>query len=230
MSLFNLLHILSGTIAVVAGAIALSVTKGSPRHRLSGRVFGYSMLITAGLGALLGLLRYEQLLITFYAGALSCYLVASGWLAVRQPVATAGWREASMAALVLAITLALLVTGMLALRNESGVLFGFSAENYFLLAVMASIGVMGDAHLFLRGRLVGPARLARHLWRMCLGLFIAAGSLFTGPGARAFPSALRESGLLALPELLIAATLLYWLIKLRLNGRRALVSHSGSER
>lgn len=221
MSLFNLLHILCGTLAVLAGAVALCVTKGSPRHRLAGRVFGYSMLLTAGLGALLGLLRHEHLLITFYAGGLACYLVASGWLSVRASAATPGWREASLTTLAAAITLGLLLTGVLALRSESGSAYGFPAEDYFLLAVMAGIGLVGDFRLYRRRGVTGHARLARHLWRMCLGLFIATGSLFTGPGARAFPAAWRESGLLGLPELLVATTLLYWLVELGLRGRRA---------
>lgn len=179
------------------------------------------MLITAALGALLGLLKYEQLLITLYAGGLACYLVASGWLTVRPSAAVPGWREACLTALAVAVTLGLLFTGMLALRSEAGSAYGFAAEDYFLLAVMAGIGLVGDVKLYRRGGLVGRERLARHLWRMCLGLFIAAGSLFTGPGERAFPAAVRESGLLVLPELLIVLTLLFWLVKQRLGSRRA---------
>lgn len=224
MSLFNLLHIFSGTAAVLAGALALCVAKGSTLHRQAGWVFGCSMLITAALGALLGLIKYEQLLITFYAGGLACYLVASGWLTVRPSAAVPGWREACLSTLAVAITLGLLFTGGLALHSEAGAAYGFAAENYFLLAVMAGLGLVGDVKLYRRGGLAGRERLARHLWRMCLGLFIAAGSLFTGPGARAFPAAVRESGLLVLPELLIALTLLFWLVKLRLGSRRAAAS------
>jgi uncharacterized membrane protein len=221
MSLFNLFHILAGTVAVLAGAVALCVAKGSAPHRLAGWVFGCSMLITAALGGLLGLIKFEQLLITFYAGGLACYLVASGWLTVRPTAAVPGWREACLTVLAVAITLGLLLTGALALRNEAGSAYGFAAEDYFLLAVMAGIGLVGDVKLYRRGGLTGNERLERHLWRMCLGLFIAAGSLFTGPGARAFPAAVRESGLLALPELLIGLTLIFWLVKLRLRSRRA---------
>jgi hypothetical protein len=142
-------------------------------------------------------------------------------LTVRPDAAVPGWREACLTALAVAVTLGLVVSGVLALRSEAGSAYGFAAEEYFLLAVMAGIGPIGDIRLYRRGGLVGRERLARHLWRMCLGLFIAAGSLFTGPGERAFPFALRESGLLSLPELLIALTMLFWLVKLRLGSRRA---------
>ncbi len=35
-----------------------------------------------------------------------------------------------------------------------------------------------------RGGVLGAKRIARHLWRMCFGLFIAAGSFFLGPSNR----------------------------------------------
>jgi hypothetical protein len=38
--------------------------------------------------------------------------------------------------------------------------------------------------MLLRGGVVGTQRVARHLWRMCFGLFIAAGSFFLGPSNR----------------------------------------------
>src|SRR5438477_123306 len=34
------------------------------------------------------------------------------------------------------------------------------------------------------GGVLGAKRIARHLWRMCFGLFIAAGSFFLGPSNR----------------------------------------------
>jgi hypothetical protein len=48
---------------------------------------------------------------------------------------------------------------------------------------------------------------------MCIGFFIAAGSAFTGPGASVFPDAVRNSGVLSLPELTIMLLMLFWLWK-----------------
>jgi hypothetical protein len=42
----------------------------------------------------------------------------------------------------------------------------------------------GDARMLARGGVLGAKRIARHLWRMCFGLFIAAGSFFLGPSNR----------------------------------------------
>jgi hypothetical protein len=60
----------------------------------------------------------------------------------------------------------------------------------------------------------GAARLRRHLWRMCVALFIASGSFFLGQ-ADEFPRALRITPLLALPVLAVLATMIYWLRRLR---------------
>ena len=38
---------------------------------------------------------------------------------------------------------------------------------------------IGDAKLVLAGGISGARRIGRHLWRMCLGITLAAGSAFT---------------------------------------------------
>jgi uncharacterized Tic20 family protein len=38
--------------------------------------------------------------------------------------------------------------------------------------------------MLLRGGVSGTKRVVRHIWRMCFGLFIAAGSFFLGPSNR----------------------------------------------
>jgi len=46
------------------------------------------------------------------------------------------------------------------------------------------LAAAGDVRMLVRGRVLGAKRIARHLWRMCFGLFIAAGSFFLGPSNR----------------------------------------------
>jgi hypothetical protein len=41
-----------------------------------------------------------------------------------------------------------------------------------------------DVRMLVRGGVFVTKRIARHLWRMCFGLFIAAGSFFMGPSNR----------------------------------------------
>jgi hypothetical protein len=46
------------------------------------------------------------------------------------------------------------------------------------------LAAAGDVRMLVRGGVFGAKRIARHLWRMCFGLFIAAGSFFLGPSNR----------------------------------------------
>src|SRR5579864_7179045 len=58
------LHIGGGTLGLLSGAIALSVRKGSPLHRVSGTVFFVSMLIMGAMAAYLAYFerRYSMVL------------------------------------------------------------------------------------------------------------------------------------------------------------------------
>jgi hypothetical protein len=56
-----------------------------------------------------------------------------------------------------------------------------------MILFMGSICLLaaaGDVRMLVGGGVLGAKRIARHLWRMCFGLFIAAGSFFLGPSNR----------------------------------------------
>jgi hypothetical protein len=166
---------------------------------------------SAALGAVLGLVTAESFYITFHAGILALTLILSGWLSAR---IRSGRPSPAMIVIGLVNTAnaaGLIVAGSHAQASPEGLLFGFGAADYFFLAGMAGVAAAADASLLFRKALSPRHRIARHLWRMGLGFFIAAGSAFTGPGAGAFPEAVRQSGVLALPELVIIALILFWL-------------------
>src|SRR6266446_5937360 len=64
--------------------------------------------------------------------------------------------------------------------SEDGVPAGM---NFFMGTVML-LAATGDLRMLLGGGVAGAKRVVRHLWRMCFGLFIAAGSFFLGPSNR----------------------------------------------
>jgi hypothetical protein len=97
---------------------------------------------------------------------------------------------------------------------------GFAAADYFFPASIAGFAVINDLVILLRKHLSDRHRIAQHLWRMCIGFFIAAGSAFTGPGAGIFPEAVRNSGILSLPELTIILLMLFWLFRILLGKGR----------
>lgn len=210
-TVMSMVHVGLGVAAVMAGAVAFIARKGARAHILAGRLFVASMALSCTLGAILGLVKFETLYITSHAGILAFTLVISGWITVRTHS-----RRMARAMRVIGVVnamnaIALIVAGLRAQAMTDGVLFGFPAEDYFFLAAMAGLALVGDAKVLIGKDFSNRNRIARHLWRMCLGFFIAAGSAFTGPGANAFPEAIRHSGLLALPELIIITLMLFWL-------------------
>ena len=65
MTLLPLVHIITGTAAVVMGAVTLAAPKGRKVHIMAGRAFIFMMLASSAFGAALGLLKWETLFITF---------------------------------------------------------------------------------------------------------------------------------------------------------------------
>jgi hypothetical protein len=97
----------------------------------------------------------------------------------------------------------------------------------FLGSVMLLASV-GDLRMLLRGSIAGTQRVARHLWRMCFGWFIATGSFFLGQ-QQVFPAAIRKTNLLIVPAILPLILLVFWLIRVRFTNayrRRALAGAS----
>jgi hypothetical protein len=68
--------------------------------------------------------------------------------------------------------------------------------------------------MLVRGGVSGSQRIARHLWRMCFGLFIASGSFFMGR-QQIFPDFIRESNVLIFLTILPLLLLIFWLVRVR---------------
>jgi uncharacterized membrane protein len=209
------LHIVSGLIALLAGAIALAAKKGGPLHRNAGLVFVVSMAMMAASGALLAALKPDALSVV--AGLLSLYLVATAVLTVRDVGARAqalGWTAAVLAFVVGIAGLAL---GLQTALSATGKLHGYSPAPYFVFATVALLGAGLDVRMLLGVVPVGRQRVARHLWRMCCAKFIATSSFFLGQ-AKVFPEPMRNSALLSLPVLAVLLLWAYWLKRV-LQGR-----------
>lgn len=206
-----LAHVTLGALAVVVGAIALGSRKGCNTHVSAGRIFVVSMGLASVLGAFLGAAKYETFWITFHAGILGATLVTSGVLAVHFDARRAKNWFIAIAGLNLLNAAGLIAAGWYATTLTDARLFGFAAEDYFFLFGIAAIAFCFDVGMTLATRISNKHRVAQHLVRMCIGFFIAAGSAFTGPGASVFPDAVRDSGVLSLPELTIVLFALFWL-------------------
>lgn len=210
-----LMHIAAGLLALIAGAIALFARKGASWHRRSGLLFAVAMLFMSSSGALMAAWKWER--ISMLAAALTAYLVCTGVLTVRRTVA----ESRALHTLLMLFAFATAAAGyVVAFDVLSVAKTARWAPMFFAFASVALIGALLDLRLLRAGSIAGAHRLARHLWRMGLALWIATMSFFLGQ-SKLFPAALRESGLLALPVIGVALMLLYWLLRVYWKQRTA---------
>lgn len=204
------LHIGAGSVGLLSGAAAMVFRKGSRLHRLAGNVFVVAMLIMSGIGATVAPFLPTPERASVVAGVLTFYLVLSSWAAVKRKPAQIGAFELGLLLTALAVVAAAAYFIWLAGQSPNGQLDGQPGAAFVLFLVIGSLAALGDLRLLLRRGASGAMRLARHLWRMTVALFIAANSLFLGQ-QQVFPKALQGTVWLMLPALLILGLLLYWL-------------------
>ncbi len=215
------IHVAAGGLAIVLGAVALLVKKGGTIHRRSGLLFVYAMLVMGTSASILGF-RKSPTDTNVLGGLMTAYFVGTALTTVR-PVSP--WtRGINVAALTVAVGLAFvdIVLGVKAFNSPRGFLNGVPFPMHFFLATVMIVAATGDLRIRRSGMPRGGARLARHLWRMCFALFIAAGSFFSirARVEKILPEPFTTAPMRALPILLVFGAMFYWLWRVR--GRRTL--------
>jgi uncharacterized membrane protein len=203
-------HIIAGSIAIVAGFISVFALKGAKLHRKSGMIFVYSMLVLSITGAVIATLKHQTP--NIIGGSLAFYMVTTAVLTVRPRDRGARWIDAVAFLIGAAVGGFAMKTGLDAVNTPTGTLNGVPAGMMFFFGAVAWLAAVGDLRVLLVGHLQGAQRIARHLWRMCFSLFIASGSFFFGQ-AKVIPKPIRILPLLAIPALLPLVLLLYWLAR-----------------
>src|ERR1700756_3039156 len=211
------LHIAGGMVGLLSGTVAMLYRKGSGGHRLSGDVFVVSMMIMGACGSILALMKHQP--DNFFGGLVTVYMVTTGWLTGRNRQQETGLLD--WGALVFALMLggSLLTLSVLVASGQAARQPGVPIGMYFFLAAITLLAAAGDVRMLARGGISGAPRLARHLWRMCFGLFIATGSLFLGK-QEFFPAALRKQYLLVPMAIFPLVMLIYWLVRVRARKNR----------
>jgi uncharacterized membrane protein len=209
-------HITAGVAGILSGFVALYALKGGRVHRKSGLVFVVAMLTLSLTGAVIATLRAEP--INVIAGCTTFYMVSTALLTVRRPAPGWEWLDAGATAFGAGVGAFGLALGLGALRGFPGPLGGDPPVGAAVFGAVAVLSVIGDLRRMAKGGGSEIVRLTRHLWRMCLGLFVATGSFFLGQ-AKVFPKPIRIMPLLAMPVLLVLGLLLYWLVRVRVLKR-----------
>ncbi len=210
------LHVVAGGLAILLGGLALLAAKGRWLHRRSGLLFVYAML-TMGISGSLLALRQSLTNANVLGGFMPAYYVVTALATVRAP--TAWTCRLNIAALIVAIGLVAIdiTLGVKALASPRRTLDGVPFFMLFFLATIMGLSALGDIRVIWSGALRGGPRLARHLWRMCFALFIAAGSFFSirARVARVLPEPFTTPTARLLPIVLLFVAMFYWLWRVR---------------
>src|SRR6266852_9277308 len=175
-------HVAGGIVGMLSGTASLIFRKGGRWHVLAGKVFVASMLIMSTLAVYLAVLKHQPGNIG--GGILTFYLILTAWLTARRKDGQTSVYDWALLLIPLALGVLTWMSGLQKMRSpappEDGVPAGM---NFFMGTVMLLAGA-GDLRMLLSRGVAGAKRVVRHLWRMCFGLFIAAGSFFLGPSNR----------------------------------------------
>lgn len=207
-------HFAAGLTGLVAGTIALSVSKGGQLHKQSGMVFTYAMITVGVLATILYAIEGKSIL----GGLFPVYLIFTAVTTVK-PIPR-GERQVDIAFMLLAFVIAAgtYLNGVIAWQAPRHMVAGVPAQMIFFIATVTLLAALGDARMIRDGGIRGTRRIARHLWRMCFGLFIATGSFFLGQ-LKFIPAPIRIVPVLFLLAIAPLLVLLYWMWRVRFRHR-----------
>jgi uncharacterized membrane protein len=223
-----IVHIFAGTLGLLSGTAAICFRKGSSRHVLAGKVFVVSMFTMAVVAVYLAIVRHQPNNIG--GGILTFYLIGTAWLTARR-----GDGETSRfdwIALLIPLALGILtwMNGLRVVRSGANSQDGVPVGMTFFMGSVMLLAAAGDVRMLVRGGVLGATRIARHLWRMCFGLFIAAGSFFLGPSNRPLrllsavgigqhlSPAFFSTSLYLILSILPLILLIFWLVRVRFTN------------
>lgn len=184
LDLLKPIHILAGSLTLISGFLAMTSAKGKPLHRISGKVFFWSMAVTTLLGLNAGIFRPDYQIFIPIA-IISFYQAASGYrilyiknLHAGQLARPVDW---ILTVGMLLTSFAFVGLGIAKLSTDlfySIVLFSFSTIGLYCSAV--------DLYHYLKKPVHRFYWLFTHIFRMSHG-FIAALTAFLVNNSKLFP-------------------------------------------
>jgi hypothetical protein len=223
-----IVHICAGSLGLLSGTAAMSFRKGSPRHVLAGKVFVASMLTMGVFAVYLATTRHQPNNIG--GGILTVYLIGTAWLTARRRDGETSRFDWVLFLIPLTIGVLNWVNGLKVVRSGASSQDGVPVGMILFMGSVCLLAAAGDVRMLVRGGVFGAKRIARHLWRMCFGLFIAAGSFFLGPSNRPLrllstvglgqhlSPALFSTTLYLVLTILPLILLIFWLVRVRVTN------------
>jgi hypothetical protein len=163
-------------------------------------------------------------------GIVTFYLIGTAWLTARRREGETSRLDWVTLLIPLALGILIWMNGIKVLRSGASSQDGVPVGMSFFMGSICLLAGAGDVRMLMRGGVLGIKRIARHLWRMCFGLFIATGSFFMGPSNRPLrllsavglgqhlSPALFSTNLYLFLTLLPLLLLIFWLVRVRFTN------------
>ena len=223
-----IVHICAGSLGLLSGTAAMVFRKGSPRHVLAGKIFVASMLTMGVFAVYLAITRHQPNNVG--GGILTVYLIGTAWLTARRKDGETSRFDWIVLLIPLALGILTWMNGIQVVRSGASSQDGVPVGMSFFMGSVMLVAAAGDVRMLMGGGVAGTKRIARHLWRMCFGLFIASGSFFLGPSNRPLrllsavgigkylSPAIFSTALYSILTVLPLILLVYWLVRVRFAG------------
>jgi hypothetical protein len=210
---------------MLSGFVAVFLRKGSRQHGLAGNVFVIAMLCLSSSGVFLAIMKHQPG--NILGGALTFYLVATAWITARRRDGEPGIFDWGAFLFVFGLAVVEITLGSEAAMSPTGMKYDYPPGPYFFLGSVAVLAAAGDVRMLVRRGISGSHRIARHLWRMCFALFIAAGSIFLAR-QQLFPELLRRTGVLLFLSFLPLILMIFWMARIRFANAYKRISAASS--
>ena len=164
-------HAALGAIALSAGSVAIAARKGSGPHKLSGRVFFYTMIASAITSMVVSLWPDHENPFLFAIAIFSLYFLLSGFLSLRYRLSTSDLRADKLISITTILTgIAMILYPVILLHKVNIVLLVFG---------LASIIFGGrDMMLYRKPKKLKADWLKLHLGKMTGGYISAVTAFF----------------------------------------------------
>ena len=210
-------HIAVACVALLAGTTAMTARKGGRLHAGAGKLFVVAMLAMFTAGILFSFFKDNpgRLLVT--SSVVGGYLVATAYQSARRKDGVAGLFEKIGLAVAIACGGVYVWLSYMAASAPTGRIDGVGHEVILPNLFVALIAAALDINFIVRSRIGGKQRIARHTWRISMGMFVVTSAFFLGGFGQKFfiPKALHGSMLLAIPPLAVLLFMAFWLVRLR---------------
>lgn len=205
-------HVSAGALGLLSGGIAMAARKGSTLHRRSGDAFTIAMITAGCVGVVM--VPFLPKWTSVVPGSFASYLIATGWMTMRRRPGQTGRFELMALFAALALSGLGCFLGFYTLASPAGRLSGAGAPYFFLVALLPAYAAFLDFRVIRAGGLRGGQRFARHIWRMCTGMFVVAVSFFPAR-PQMFPAFLHGTPVLWIPPVTVVGFMLFWLFKMK---------------